>query len=71
MACVLNGANEVAVEAFQNGQIGFLDITETVRRTLEEFDKRSGDGPMTSLDDVLAVDTEARRLAHQVLRPGV
>ena len=35
LPAVLNAANEVAVEAFVNGKISFLQITETVRRTMD------------------------------------
>src|SRR5881392_2613873 len=35
LSAVLNAANEVAVEAFVNRKISFLQITETVRRTMD------------------------------------
>jgi len=53
---ILNAANEVAVAAFLDGRIGFLDIVATVRRVLERCDIAA---PAT-LDDVFAIDTEAR-----------
>jgi len=62
---VLNAANEVAVHRFLGGEIGFLDIADTVERTLE----RIAPQPMTTLDDILAVDAEARRIAHS-LKPA-
>jgi 1-deoxy-D-xylulose-5-phosphate reductoisomerase len=55
----LNAANEVAVAAFLEGRIGFLDIERLVEHTLEAL---SGE-PIGSLDEVFAVDVEARRLA--------
>ncbi len=56
---VLNAANEVAVAAFLERRIGFLEITEVVERALQAFSH----GPVRSLEDVVAVDEEARRLA--------
>jgi 1-deoxy-D-xylulose-5-phosphate reductoisomerase len=56
---VMNAANEVAVQHFLAGEIGFLDIIAIVEDTLG----RLSGHPLTSLDDVLAVDQEARDVA--------
>ena len=56
---VLNAANETAVRAFLDGIIGFLDIVETVERTLEAIPG----GKLESLDDVYNFDTTARETA--------
>jgi 1-deoxy-D-xylulose-5-phosphate reductoisomerase len=53
---VLNAANEVAVAAFLARQIGFLDIATLVERTL---DRLAPPAP-ASVDDVLAIDAQAR-----------
>jgi 1-deoxy-D-xylulose-5-phosphate reductoisomerase len=53
---VLNAANEVAVAAFLAGQIAFTDISSLVAQTLER-DPPPAPG---CLDEVLAVDAEAR-----------
>jgi len=53
---ILNAANEVAVAAFLNGTIQFLDITEIVSRLLDGY---SPSQP-TSLEDIFAIDEEAR-----------
>lgn len=37
-ACVINAANEIAVEAFLNGKIGFLDIYRLIEETLESVE---------------------------------
>ncbi|MGZ3257476.1 MAG: 1-deoxy-D-xylulose-5-phosphate reductoisomerase, partial [Croceibacterium sp.] len=60
---VLNAANEIAVAAFLAGQIAFTDICALVAQTL------SGTlpGAPTTLDDVLAVDAEARTRAAEML----
>ena len=56
---VLNAANEMAVHAFLGGRIGFLDIVDTVERTLEAVPE----GELESLDDVYNFDTTAREIA--------
>jgi 1-deoxy-D-xylulose-5-phosphate reductoisomerase len=63
---VFNAANEVAVEAFLGGKIGFLAIAALVEATLES------DPDLTArergcVEDVLAIDTEARRHAQSLL----
>src|SRR5690606_29500390 len=60
---VLNAANEVAVAAFLAGQIAFTEISALVAQTLHR-DLPPAPG---CLDDVLAVDTEARARAAEML----
>ncbi|MGZ7176478.1 1-deoxy-D-xylulose-5-phosphate reductoisomerase [Burkholderia gladioli] len=60
---VLNAANELAVEAFLERRIGFMDIARTVDVVLNHLTNREPDG----LDDVLAADAEARREAAAVI----
>ena len=59
---VLNAANETAVHAFIEGQIGFLDIAAVVEETLTALPV----GPLGSLDDVHHIDREARVLAAEL-----
>jgi len=59
---VLNAANETAVHAFLKGRIGFLDIVETVERTLESMPG----GKLESLDDVYNFDITAREVAARL-----
>jgi 1-deoxy-D-xylulose-5-phosphate reductoisomerase len=57
---VLNGAKEVALEAFIAGKLSFLamaQITEAV------MDRLAGMPSATSMDDVFAADKEARQRA--------
>jgi len=56
---ILNAANEIAVEAFLQRRIGFLDIAETVGRVLHQLGVQKAD----TLDDVIALDAMARRIA--------
>jgi 1-deoxy-D-xylulose-5-phosphate reductoisomerase len=64
---VLNAANEVAVEAFLNRRIGFLDIARVVERCLDAAEKAGIMGNARQLDDVLDVDNAARGLAAAAL----
>ena len=59
----LSAANEVAVEAFLAGLITWLQIAEVNDATLQRHD----DAPLTSTDDVLAADAEARRIARRLV----
>ncbi|MYG51908.1 MAG: 1-deoxy-D-xylulose-5-phosphate reductoisomerase [Rhodospirillaceae bacterium] len=61
---VLNAANEVAVAAFLDGAIAFLEIAGVVEETLS----RGPQHPIGSLDDVLAVDRTARRIAQELTK---
>ncbi len=57
---VLNAANEVAVAAFLQRQIAFLDIPRLIESVLNASDIRA----VTCIDDVLAADAEARVAAE-------
>ena len=59
----LNAANEVAVAAFLAGQIGFTKIAAIVAEALN----RDIDTAPATLDEVLAVDADARRRATEIL----
>jgi 1-deoxy-D-xylulose-5-phosphate reductoisomerase len=56
---ILNAANEIAVHAFLERAIGFLDIARIVERTLGHF----GECCLESLEDVHNFDKEARQIA--------
>jgi 1-deoxy-D-xylulose-5-phosphate reductoisomerase len=61
---ILNASNEVAVAAFLEDKLGFLDIPKIVSETLEKMST----GNIRSVDDVLAVDEEARRVACETMQ---
>ena len=63
---VLNAANEVAVAAFLAGQIGFTRIAAAVEEVLCRYAPQAP----AALDEVLAVDGEARAVAHALLAGG-
>jgi 1-deoxy-D-xylulose-5-phosphate reductoisomerase len=66
----MNAANEVAVEAFLAGRIGFLDIAAAVRETLTQMNgagELAGCGDDDAVEWAMMIDGAARRVAAQVL----
>ena len=59
---ILNAANEVAVRRFLDGEIGFLDISAVVEKTLENVTNSE----INSLADVVFIDEMARQSAEEV-----
>jgi len=64
---ILNAANEVAVAAFLAGTIPFLEIAAISADTLERYDPAAPE----TLDAVLAIDLEARRIAGERVKDCV
>jgi 1-deoxy-D-xylulose-5-phosphate reductoisomerase len=60
---ILSAANEVAVQEFLAGRIGFLDIVRIVERTLERVPRCE----ITSLEDVYGLDAAAREAVHALI----
>ncbi|HET6624100.1 MAG TPA: 1-deoxy-D-xylulose-5-phosphate reductoisomerase [Gaiellaceae bacterium] len=63
--CAFNAANEVAVAAFLEGRIGFLDVAGMVEHAMTEVDGT----PARDLDELVAADAAARRAAQGRLAP--
>jgi 1-deoxy-D-xylulose-5-phosphate reductoisomerase len=63
----LNAANEVAVELFLGGHIGFGGIPEVIEASLRGHRPGKGD----SLDEILAADREVREQIARTYRVGV
>lgn len=60
---ILNAANEIAVAAFLECRLSFLGIAQLNETVLGALPA----GPESSLDDVLAADAEARRIAQRMI----
>jgi 1-deoxy-D-xylulose-5-phosphate reductoisomerase len=60
---ILNAVNEVAVAAFLNHQIHFLDISKLIEKALNAIQI----APVSSLEQLIAVDSEARSLVQAQL----
>ncbi len=63
---VLNAANEIAVVAFLAGKLAFTRIAVEVEGLMARFSPKAP----TSLEEVIAIDAEARALAAQMLEPA-
>ena len=61
---VLNAANEIAVQAFLDRRIGFLDISRVVGETLDR--DLGANGVAMNLDTVLGADARARIMAEEI-----
>jgi 1-deoxy-D-xylulose-5-phosphate reductoisomerase len=63
-AVTVNAANEVAVEAFLEGRIGFGDIPKIIENTVNKCPA----GMIDNLEEVLACDATARRTARRIVK---
>lgn len=63
MPCILNAANEVAVDAFLKGKLGFLQMPDVVEHTME----RSLFDPSPNLDSLELTDINARETAKNYI----
>ncbi|HXB16554.1 MAG TPA: 1-deoxy-D-xylulose-5-phosphate reductoisomerase [Solirubrobacteraceae bacterium] len=61
--CVLNAANEVAVHAFLQGGLRFLEISEVIERTLDSLGSR----PVLDFESLYEADRRARELAGEAV----
>ena len=64
---VLNAANEVAVREFVAGRLGFCGIAGLVEATLDAAQRRGETAEPQSVEEALAIDHNARRLAADLL----
>jgi len=64
---VFNAANEVAVAAFIAGKIKFGAIARLVEATIEAWIRSGNLAPLTSADDAIAIDHNARNRAATLL----
>ena len=59
MPCVLNAANEIAVDAFLKEKIGFLQMSEVVEKTMHKINNKV----TPTLEDYFNYNAEARNVA--------
>ena len=67
LPAVFNAANEVAVQAFVEGKLKFTEIVKTVSQVVDSL-RGSVSGPLRDLADVSAIEEDARRTAHELLK---
>mgnify|MGYP000050713036 FL=1 len=68
LPAVMNAANEVAVAAFLDEQIPYLGIAELVERTMNHAVREGSAQAATSIDQLLAIDAEARVYARELVK---
>ncbi|MBN8182798.1 1-deoxy-D-xylulose-5-phosphate reductoisomerase [Roseibium aggregatum] len=65
---VLNAADEVAVDAFLKGRIGFMDIPAAIEEVLDAMGAGGKLTDAAGVEDVLAIDAEARQKTGEWIR---
>ena len=65
MPAILNGANEIAVDAFLNQRISFCDIFDIVCRVYDDMNYATR---INDLEGILECDKNARRLALSMIK---
>lgn len=60
LPCIMNAANEIAVRAFLDGKIGFLDIADCVETAMQSIPNQ----PLQTCEAVLRADRETRELVR-------
>jgi 1-deoxy-D-xylulose-5-phosphate reductoisomerase len=63
----MNAANEIAVEAFLEGRIGFMQIAGVIERTMDAHQAHN----LKSIEEVLQADRWGRDRARDICRGGV
>lgn len=64
MPCVLNAANEIAVEAFLHDKIGFLQMSDLIEKTMQ----KANFVVHPSYEDYILTDAEARQIAREFIK---
>jgi 1-deoxy-D-xylulose-5-phosphate reductoisomerase len=65
---ILNAANEIAVQAFLDGNVSFPEIAAIVSDTLEAASRLGIDGAMSSLEDVYQADAAGRQIGAEKMK---
>lgn len=65
--CVLNAANEIAVDAFLKEEVGFLEMSDLIGETLEQASFISH----PSLEDYVQSDSQAREITEKLIKRKV
>ena len=62
--CTMNAANEVAVSAFLQEKIQFLQISDVIEKTLE----KASFIPQAEMEDFVCSDKESRMIAKEIIQ---
>ena len=64
MPCILNAANEIAVDSFLHEKIGFMEISNIIEKTMQNVSFIQS----PSLDDYFDTDAESRKIALEMIK---
>lgn len=64
LPCTLNAANEIVVASFLKDEIGFLEMSDIIEKTM----LKTSFVKTPSYEDYVATDTEARRIAYEYIK---
>lgn len=67
LPCILNAANEIAVDAFLNGKIGFLEISDVIEESMGSIDFLEN----PTLENYVSTDIETRIIAKEIINKWV
>jgi 1-deoxy-D-xylulose-5-phosphate reductoisomerase len=70
LPAIFNAANEVAVAAFLDSHIGYSAIIDTVDAVVQQLSP-SAVSSLRDLADVSAIEDDARRVAHEIIKRAV
>jgi 1-deoxy-D-xylulose-5-phosphate reductoisomerase len=62
--CIMNAANEIAVDAFLNDKVGFLEMSDVIEKTILEIEFIQH----PDFENLIHSDTEARRIAKDIIK---
>ncbi|PLX12266.1 MAG: 1-deoxy-D-xylulose-5-phosphate reductoisomerase [Marinilabiliales bacterium] len=62
--CILNAANEIAVEAFLKDKIGFCEMTDIIEQSMQKIDYIKH----PELDDLISTDIETRKFSQSLIK---
>jgi 1-deoxy-D-xylulose-5-phosphate reductoisomerase len=63
MPCILNAANEIAVEAFLQDKIGFIEMSDLIEKTMAKVSFMA----QPTYEHYIATDIETRRIAKELI----
>lgn len=63
MACILNAANEIVVDAFLKERVGFLEMSDIIERAMKQVSFINA----PSYEDYIFTDSETRRLVSEMI----
>jgi 1-deoxy-D-xylulose-5-phosphate reductoisomerase len=64
MACIMNAANEIAVAAFLQDKVGFLEMSDVIEKTMQ----KTSFVATPSYEDYVSTDMEARHIAMEFIK---